>query len=107
MTPILFVIAAAAGAMLRLTIASVVCTWQALLVANVAGATLLGAVLAADLSPATVTVIGVAFCGTLTTFSSFALEVRTRGWRWGGVYAAVTIGCACGAASLAASIVAS
>ena len=105
MTPILFVLAAAAGAVLRLVIASIVCTWQALLVANVAGAALLGAVLAADLSTATVTVIGLAFCGTLTTFSSFALEVKTLGLRWGGVYAAVTIGCACGAASIAASIV--
>ena len=105
MTPILFVGAAAVGAIARLALASIVCSWQALLVANVSGAAILGAVLAADLSTATTTVIGVAFCGTLTTFSSFALQLRSLGLRWGGVYAAVTVGCACGAASLAASIV--
>lgn len=105
MTPLLFVGAAALGAGGRLLLASFVCSWQALLLANVCGSALLGAVLTADLSAGTVTVIGVAFCGTLTTFSSFALEVRRLGLRWGGAYAALTVGCACGAASIAASLV--
>ena len=103
----LFLLAAAAGAVGRLVVGAFVCSWQALLVANVAGSALLGYLVASDVSPMVLTVVGTGFCGALTTFSSFALEVRTRGWRWGGVYAAVTIGCACGAASLAASIVAS
>lgn len=105
MTPILFLLAAAIGAMLRLTVASFVCTWQTLLVVNVAGSALLGAVLAADLPMATTTVIGVGFCGALTTFSSFALEVRSLGPRWGGGYVVLTLGCACAAASIAASVV--
>lgn len=105
MMPLLFIGAAAVGAIGRLVLTSIVCSWQALLVANVGGAAILGALLAADLAAPTVTVVGVAFCGTLTTFSSFALEVRTLGLRWGSAYAALTVGCACGAASLAASLV--
>ena len=104
MTPLLFVGAAAIGAIGRLLLASIVCTWQALLVANVGGAALLGAVFAADLSADMVTVVGLAFCGTLTTFSSFALEVRLLGPRYGLLYTASTLVCVTGAASLATTL---
>ena len=100
MTPAVFVLAAALGAVLRLLIGLTVCSWQALLVANTAGAAVLGYVSSADLSAPTITVIGVGFCGALTTYSSFALEARSLGWRWGACYAALTISCACVAASI-------
>jgi len=103
MTPVLFVLAAALGAVGRHVIARVVCSWQALLVANTAGAALLGWLVEQDTSRATTTVVGVGLCGALTTYSSFALETRALGWRWGTVYVASTLVCVTGAASLAAT----
>ena len=105
MTPLLFVLAASAGALGRFAVGLVTCSWQALLYVNVAGAALLGYVLSADLSSQTVTIVGVGLCGSLTTYSSFALEARALGWRWGGAYAALTIGCVCGAASIGGTLV--
>lgn len=105
MTPVLFVLVAAAGAALRLGVGLVVCTWQALLVVNVAGSALLGMTLAADVSAATTTIVGVGLCGTLTTYSSFALEVRSLGWRWGTAYAALTIASVAAAASIGTTLV--
>ena len=109
MTPVLFVVAAGLGAMGRELVGRFACTWQALLVVNTAGAGLFGLVLSAarsgDLSADATTVLGVGFCGALTTFSSFALETRSLGWRWGSLYAAVTIGCTCGAASIGTTFV--
>ncbi|MFT4617103.1 MAG: CrcB protein [Minisyncoccia bacterium] len=104
MTPVAFILAAAIGAVLRLLIGLTVCSWQALLVANTAGAAVLGYVSTADLSASTMTVIGVGFCGALTTYSSFALEARSLGWRWGAFYAALTIGCGCAAASIGSTL---
>lgn len=103
MTPALFVVAAAAGAVGRWAVDRLVCSWQALLVVNTAGSALLGRLVAAEVSEATLTVVGIGFCGTLTTFSSFALEARALGLRWGAAYAALTVGCCAGAASLAST----
>ena len=108
MTPVLFVVAAGLGAVGREVVGRIACTWQALLIVNTIGAGLLGMVIAAagrgDLSVDTVTVLGIGFCGALTTFSSFALETRRLGWRWGSLYAAITVGCACGAASIGSTM---
>ncbi len=104
MTVALFVVAAGVGASLRHHAEVWVCTWQRLLAVNVAGAALLGWLVENDVGVATLTVLGVGFCGALTTFSSFALEVRSLGPRVGGAYAALTVACVCGAAALAATL---
>lgn len=101
MTPLLFVVAAALGAVVRFTTARVVCSWQALLVVNTAGSALLGWLVSHDIGSATLLIVGTGFCGALTTYSSFALEVRRLGIRMGVVYVASTLVCATGAASLA------
>jgi fluoride ion exporter CrcB/FEX len=67
MTPVVVVCAAALGATARLALGLLVRSWLALLVANTIGAAVLGCTLSADLSDGVITVIGVGFCGALTT----------------------------------------
>ena len=105
MTPVLFVVAAGLGAVGRHAVGQYACSWIALLWVNTIGAGLLGAIAASDLSPDAVTILGVGFCGALTTFSSFAIETRSLGWRWGSLYAGGTLAAACAAASLASTFV--
>lgn len=104
MTPALFVVAAAIGAVGRHVVAAFVCSWHAVLGVNTAGAALLGWLVAHDVSASTITVVGIGFCGALTTFSSFALEARRLGARYGTLYAATTLVCVCGAASITSSL---
>ena len=103
MTPVLFVLAAGLGALGRHLVAQFACSWVSLLWVNSIGAGLLGLIAASDLGADARTILGVGFCGALTTFSSFAMETRALGWCWGSVYAGITVMSACAAASLGAS----
>jgi fluoride exporter len=57
--------------------------WGTLLV-NVSGSFVLGLVTALPLSEDLVALLGVGFCGALTTYSAFAVQTHDRG-RWLGL----------------------
>lgn len=81
MTGLLVVLGAAIGAPLRFLVARWLPGLRATLVVNVAGSALLGALAHPDAS--TAALVGVGFCGALTTYSTFAVEVaQTRSWRY-------------------------
>ena len=104
MTPVLFVVAASAGALLRHGAHQIVRPVPALLVVNIVGSCLLGLIIGADVSRSTTTILGAAFCGSLTTYSGFALELRRLSRIDAVTFAAVSVGATCLAATLAASI---
>ena len=73
MTPVVFILAAALGAVLRLLVGLTICSWQALLVANTTGATVLGYVSAAGLSASTSAPVT-----TESAFRAVAYSTSTR-----------------------------
>lgn len=100
MTLVLFVVAASCGALGRHVVHQLAPNWQALLVVNIAGSFVLGLVVDGDVSQHAATVLGVAFCGSLTTFSGVALELRHQPPLRAIGYAAVMASSTCAAAAL-------
>ena len=96
MTLLLVAVGGAAGATVRWLTSQALPGRRATLLVNLAGSLLLGLLAAA--APAPYALLGVGFCGALTTFSTFALEVLDGGgWRYavlstGGCLAACAVG---------------
>lgn len=71
-TVVAFGLAAGLAAVVRAQLGRI--GWQGTLLANVLGAFVLGWVLGSQPTESVATVIGIGFCGSLTTMSTFALE---------------------------------
>ena len=104
MTPVLFALGAALGASGRYALGFMERSWQSLLIVNIVGSFVLGLVFEADLGTDAEIVLGVGLCGALTTFSSFADELRRLGLRWGAAYSALTVVTCTGAIALSALV---
>lgn len=107
MTVVLFVVAAAGGAVLRHLVATAAReARQGILLVNVAGSFVLGLLLGADHT--TYVVLGTGFCGALTTWSSFAHDLGARvengARRPVATHAALSIGLGLGAAALGLAV---
>jgi fluoride exporter len=61
------------------------------LLVNVVGSFLLGLLSGAAVSGDHLALLGVGFCGGLTTYSSFAVQAHRLGWGRGAAYAATTL----------------
>lgn len=93
MTALLVALGAAIGAPLRFTCAHLLDQrWPTgTLLVNVAGSFLLGLTTALGLSGSAVALVGIGFCGALTTYSAFAVQTQERGWGLGLAYALTTV----------------
>lgn len=93
MTALLVALGAAVGAPLRWLVAQHWPGPRGTLLVNVVGSGLLGAFLGLDRSA--YALLGTGFCGALTTFSAFAVEVvETRSWRYVLATGALCVGAA-------------
>lgn len=93
MTPVWFVLAAATGALVRHGVNLLGRGWSGTLAVNVVGSFVLGWLLGSGASSDTLLVVGTAGCGSLTTFSTFAVEVvEVTGPRRITVVAATVVG---------------
>jgi CrcB protein len=99
---LLVLVGAAVGAPLRFLAASRLDDRWPLgtLLVNVAGSFLLGLCSGWSLDGAELALIGVGFCGALTTYSSFAVQSVELGRARGTAYAVATLALALGACAL-------
>jgi CrcB protein len=96
---LLVALGAAVGAPTRFLVAQWLPGLRATLLVNVAGSAVLG--LLVHPSPSVRALVGTGFCGALTTYSAFAVEVAaTRRWS----YLATTVVLCVGAAALTRSV---
>lgn len=97
MTVLLVALGAAIGACLRLLVSRRLAGAPGTLAVNVAGSFALGLLGAG--SGSSYALLGVGFCGALTTFGAFAIEAVEQGPRWTLGYTTVTVtGCLLAAA---------
>ena len=94
MSALLVALGAAVGAPLRLLASHYLdrrrLPWGTLLV-NVAGSALLGLFSGLALGDHSWALLGVGFCGAVTTYSAFVVQAVDRGARWGLVYVLLTV----------------
>lgn len=103
MTPLLVALGAAVGAPLRFWVGGRLdgAGWPTgTLLVNVVGSFLLGLLAGLAVDGHTMALLGVGFCGGLTTYSSFAVQTHRLGWRRGAAYAVATVGLGLAAAAL-------
>jgi CrcB protein len=101
MTVLLVALGGAVGAVLRFVVAARLdrdVPWGTLAV-NVVGSLVLGLLVGLSVGAHPYALLGVGFCGGLTTYSGFAVQSARLRWR-GAAYAAGTIVLAVGAAAL-------
>ena len=93
MTTALVALGAAAGACVRYVAGHLLDRRfpRGTLLANVAGSFVLGALSALALSGSATALLGAGFCGGLTTYSAFAVQVHDLGPRRGATYAVTTL----------------
>jgi fluoride exporter len=99
-TAIWFVLAAAGGAIVRYQVNRCGTGWRGTLAINVVGAFALGLLLASEPGHGAATVVGTGLIGSLTTFSTFALEVAEAPRRVRLVIVVGTVGLGLTAAAL-------
>ena len=101
MTVLLVALGGAVGAPLRFAVASWLddeVPWGTLAV-NVAGSFVLGLLVSVSVDGPGYALLGVGFCGGLTTYSAFAVQTVRLSWR-GAAYAVGTVVLSVGAAAL-------
>ena len=94
LTWLLVAVGAGVGATLRFTLAHTLdARWPTgTMAVNVAGSFLLGVLSALAVSDSLLALLGVGFCGGLTTFSALMVQSADRGRRVGTSYLASTVG---------------
>lgn len=91
---LLVAVGGAAGASARWAVAARIGTPRATLLVNVLGSLLLGLLAGAEWlrqEPSAWALLATGFCGALTTFSTFAVEVRRTGTSWALLHLALCL----------------
>ena len=94
MTALLVALGAAVGAPTRFLVGHLLDHHRfafGTLLVNIVGSTLLGAFAGWGMTGHDLALLGVGFCGGLTTYSAFAVRTHEKGWARGSLYAALTV----------------